>query len=80
MGKTDKGKETKLRRVADRIGLRLMRSRSRDPRTPDYGLYALINVQINGAVNPALAGHWVCSWTLDDVEAYLLPGAQGAQR
>jgi hypothetical protein len=77
MGQADKGKENKLRRVADRIGLRLMRSRSRDPRTPDYGLYALIDVRIGGAVNPAIAGRWTCSWTLDDVEAYLLPATQG---
>ena len=72
-----KGRENKLRRVADRIGLRLMRSRSRDPRTPDYGLYALVDVRTNGAMNPAIAGRWACSWTLDDVEEYLLPATQG---
>lgn len=65
--------ENRLRRAADRQGLRLAKSRSRDPRAMDYGLYALINNQIGGAINPALANRWTCSWTLEQVEQYLKP-------
>jgi hypothetical protein len=69
--KEDKVTENRLRRAADRQGLRLMKSRSRDPRAMDYGLYALINDRIGGAVNPSLANRWTCSWTLEQVEQYL---------
>jgi hypothetical protein len=67
----DKVRENRLRRMADRQGLRLVKSRTRDPRGVDYGLYALLDHQTGGAVNPALADRWVCSWDLDAVEAYL---------
>lgn len=71
MDNAEKVRENKLRRMADRQGLRLTRSRSRDENAMDYGLYALIDIQTNGAVNPAIAQRWVCSWTLDEVEEYL---------
>jgi hypothetical protein len=48
-----------------------VKSRSRDEDAMDFGLYALIDVQTSGAVNPAIAQRWVCSWTLDEVEEYL---------
>jgi hypothetical protein len=51
--------------------LRLVKSSSRDPEALDYGLYALIMVENGGAVNPSLAGHFTCSWDLDQVEYYL---------
>jgi hypothetical protein len=63
--------ENKLRRSADRQGLRLEKSRSRDPRAIDYGLFALIDVRTGGAINPAIAGRWVHSWTLEKVQKYL---------
>ena len=68
---SEKVRENRLRRVADRRGLRLMKSRSRDPHAVDYGLYALIDQQHNGAVNPSIANRWVCSWSLDEVDIYL---------
>ena len=72
----DKVRENKLRRMAERRGYRLIKSRSRDPGALDYGLYAVIDIQTNGAANPAIAGRWVCSWTLDEVENFLTtPGA-----
>jgi hypothetical protein len=61
-----KVKTNRLRRVADRQGLRLVKSRARDPHALDYNLFALIAVR-TGA-DPAIAGRWM---TLDDVEAYL---------
>lgn len=71
MQENPKVRENRLRRMADRQGLRLLKSRSRDERAIDYGLYALIDIDTNSAVNPALAQRWVCSWTLDEVEEYL---------
>jgi len=57
--------------MADRYGLQLVKSRSRDPRAVDFGLYALIDVRTGGAINPAIADRWTCSWSLDEVSAYL---------
>ena len=71
MNSEDKVRENRLRRAADRQGLRLMKSRSRDPQAVDFGLYGLVDVQTNGMVNPAIAGRWSCSWSLDEVEEYL---------
>ena len=51
--------------------MKLVKSRSRDVNAVDYGLYALIDVQTNGAINPAIADRWICSWTLGEVEDYL---------
>jgi hypothetical protein len=68
---TDKTRENRLRRKADRRGLRLKKSPRRDPQAMDFGLYALIDHQTGGAINPSLAGHWTCSWSLDEVETYL---------
>ena len=31
----------------------------------------IIDVRTNGAVNPPIAGRWLCSWSLDEVEDYL---------
>jgi hypothetical protein len=67
---TDKVRENYLRRKADRMGLRLTKSPRRDRDALDYGLYALLDHQTGGAVNPALADRWIHSFTLDDVEAY----------
>ena len=71
MDTSEKVKENRLRRIADRRGYKVMKSRSRDSQAVDYGLYALINLQTGGAENPAIAQRWTCSWTLDEVEAWL---------
>jgi hypothetical protein len=71
MNHEDKVRENRLRRTAERRGYRLVKSRSRDPQAVDFGLYAVIDVQTNGAVNPAIAERWVSSWSLDEVEEYL---------
>ena len=64
-------RENRVRRMAKRRGYRLVKSRSRDPQAVDYDLYAVIDVRTNGAVNPPIAGRWLCSWLLDKVEDYL---------
>ena len=68
---SDKIRENHMRRRADRYGLKLKKSPRRDPKAVDYGLYALIDVQTGGAINPAIAQRFICSWTLDEVEEYL---------
>ena len=68
---TEKTRENLLRRVAERRGMKLIKSGRRDPQALDFGLYALIDHTTGGAVNPALANRFTCSWTLDQVENYL---------
>ena len=71
MAREEKVLTNTLRRKADRQGLRLEKSRSRDPHAKDYGLFALVDVETGKAVNQPLAGRWPCSWTVDEVKAYL---------
>ncbi len=42
--------ENRLRRAADRQGLQLAKSRSRDPRATDYGSYMLADRDTNSVV------------------------------
>lgn len=39
----EKVREDRLRRAADRQGLTLRKSRTRDPRALDYGLYRIVD-------------------------------------
>ena len=48
----DKVRENRLRRKADRMGLRLLKSRRRDPDAIDFGLYALVTVDVGGTIHP----------------------------
>lgn len=58
-------RENRLRRVAERQGLRLRKSPRRDPKALDYGLYAVIDT--TGAI---VEGGYV-GLTLDQVESWL---------
>jgi hypothetical protein len=63
-------RENRLRRMADRQGLRLVKSRRRDPRAVDYGGYMLVDQ----ATNTVVAGAGALgrpAWDLDQVEEYL---------
>ena len=71
VAESEKVRENRLRRMADRQGYRLSKSRRRDGDAIDFGLYALLDYETGGAVNPALAQRYVHSWTLDDVEEWL---------
>lgn len=66
----EKTRETRLRRMADRQGLQLVKSRRRDPRAIDYGRHMLID-SANDAVVAGTGAHGRAVFTLDDVEAYL---------
>lgn len=72
----EKARENRLRRKAERRGFRLIKSARRAPDACDYGLYALLDPRTGGAVNPALADRWTCSWSLDQVEDYLIAHSQ----
>ena len=68
---SDKVRENRLRRKADRMGLRLLKSRRRDPDSIDYGCYALVTIDGGGTIHP----HGVTSLfripNLDEVEEWL---------
>jgi hypothetical protein len=68
MADAEKVRENRLRRMADRQGLRLVKSRRRDPRASDYGTYVLVD-QNNVIEYGAWTGRFAAS--LDDIEAYL---------
>lgn len=61
-----KARESRLRRKARRQGLRMVKSRSRDPRVFDYGRYRLVDPERNFliAVHPL-------AFSLDEVETEL---------
>jgi len=56
-----------MRRMAQRQGLRLIKSKRRDPRALDYGQYWLADISINGAVAGGQFGI-----SLDEVEEFLM--------
>jgi hypothetical protein len=71
----EKVRENRLRRMAARQGLRLVKSRRRDPHALDYHLYALV------AENEyKVEGGWQeggrFGYTLDEVEARLSKGTR----
>jgi len=58
----EKVREIRLRRAADRQGLRLSRSRRRDPMALDYGTYTLTDTAGTIVAGPM---------PIDEVEVYL---------
>ena len=67
---SEKGRENRLRRMAERQGLRLERSRRHDKRAASYGLYALLDWRSRKLVSePGVRDDH--SLTLDEVEKYL---------
>lgn len=69
MDREEKVKENRLRRMAERQGLRLEKSRRRDPHALDYGGYMLVDPTNNGVVMGADA--YAYSADLDQVEEWL---------
>ena len=70
MDTAERVRENRLRRMADRRGLRLVKSRRRDPQAIDYERYMLVDQ----ATNAVVAGTGAIgrpSWDLDQVEAWL---------
>lgn len=69
MSETDKVRENRLRRMAERQGLRLEKSRRRDPHALDYGGFMLTDPATNGVVMGA--DPFAYSADLDQVEEWL---------
>ena len=75
---SEKGRENRLRRMAERQGLRVERSRRHDPRASSYGLYALKTWKTRQLVSePGVRDDH--AWTLDEVEQYLDDEPLGAR-
>jgi hypothetical protein len=66
---SEKVKENRLRRMAERQGLRLVKSRRRDPHAIDFGKYALVSAETNGIVFGS--GSFGYDADLEDIERYL---------
>ena len=65
----DKVRENRIRRMAERQGYSVSKSRRRDPRAIDFGGYMLVDIRNNF---PVFGGDpYPFSATLDDVEAFL---------
>lgn len=65
----DRVRENRVRRVAQRRGLRIVKSRRRDPRALDYGCYCIVDADTNCVVAGGGQKHF--HWSLDDVEKWL---------
>ena len=65
-----KVEEARLRRKADRQGLILRKSRSRDPEALDYGRFALCDMRAGGTIHPEGVTS-IFALTFDEVEDYL---------
>lgn len=80
---SDKVRENRLRRMAERQGLRLEKSRRRDPRALDYGTYALVQGSRDGnwRSRELVAGDHNTGYgmTLDEVEQQLSEGSLSSQ-
>ena len=68
MTDTDKVRENRLRRAAQRQSLMLTKSRRRDPRATDFGKYKLIDKSSGWGPQSFIGGY---EMSLDDVEAAL---------
>jgi hypothetical protein len=69
MDTTDKIRENRLRRAAQRQGLALTKSRRRDPRAYDFGTFMLVDTSTNAVVAYGLESGYGMS--LDEVETAL---------
>lgn len=71
MSEEDKVRENRLRRKADRMGYRLLKSRRRDPAALEYGGYMIVDVETGGAVAGTGNAGRGYALSLDDVEEWL---------
>ena len=73
----EKIRENRARRAAERQGLRLVKSRRRDPRAIGYGGYMLVDAYRNAAVHGEIDSPRAL--TLDEVERYLSGEPDGTE-
>jgi hypothetical protein len=78
---SEKVRENRLRRMAERQGLRLEKSRRRDRRALDYGRYQLVDAGMTRRSHHIVHQDWAVGQgfglTLDEVEAYLTREGDG---
>ena len=67
----EKVRENRLRRMAERQGMRLVKSRRRDPLALDYGKYWLVRTTPHGRRVELV--------DLDDVERFLTVGSEATR-
>ncbi|HEX4864262.1 MAG TPA: hypothetical protein VFV02_09330 [Acidimicrobiales bacterium] len=78
MDATEKVREARLRRMAERRGLKVVKSRRRDPLAVDYGRYVIVDPDSNRPVAGEFGSASVM--TLDDVEVWLAsPGPENVE-
>ena len=70
-----KVRENRIRRMADRRGYRLMKSRRKDPRGIGYGKYKVLDATTMKPVFGSKPDEY--SATLDEVEAWLIDDNRG---
>jgi hypothetical protein len=74
----DKVRENRLRRIAERRGYAVQKSRRRDPDAIDYGGYMLIDARTNVVVLGG--GGFSYSASLDDIEVFFSRPSQKTKR
>jgi hypothetical protein len=67
----EKVRENRLRRMLQRRGLSLLKSKRRDPKAIDYGGYMIVDASTNALVAGDSNGLTPFSLTIDDVEGWL---------
>ncbi len=78
MDAAEKVREARLRRMAERRGLKLVKSRRRDPLAVDYGRYVIADPDTNRPIAGELGS--AGAMALDDVEAWLAsPGPESVE-
>ena len=70
----DKVRENRLRRMAERQGYMLKKSRRRDPRAMDFGIYWITDPFLNAII--ASGSYYDHGMDLDEVEEWLLRGGK----
>ena len=72
---TDQQRESRLRRMAEREGLALWKSRQRDPAAHDYSGWMVVNPSLSNGILGGASPYPYC-WSLDDVEEFLTERAE----
>lgn len=70
MDQEEKVRENRLRRMAERQGVRIEKSRRRDPRAYDFDCWWIVD-PLNNAIVTGAGHNGRPSLTLDEVEAWL---------
>ena len=73
-----KVRENRIRRMAERQGLQLEKSRRRDPLALDYDRWFIVDASTRTVIAGSVAGRH--GWTLDQVETFLARGPNADRR